>query len=46
LVCVGGDHRRSPPHAEKGETIEELILIAEASFIDEYKDSIIYWPLT
>jgi hypothetical protein len=34
------------PEMSMGQTIEELILIAEASFIDEYKDSIIYSPLT
>jgi hypothetical protein len=34
------------PETGMGETIEELILISEASFTDAYKDRIIYLPLT
>jgi hypothetical protein len=33
------------PELSLGETIEELILIAEASFADEYADRISYLPL-
>lgn len=34
------------PNLSIGKNIEELILIAEASFEDEYQDQIIYLPLT
>jgi predicted nuclease of predicted toxin-antitoxin system len=34
------------PEMSMGETIEELILISEASFTDEYRDRIIYLPIT
>ncbi len=34
------------PELSLGETIEELTLIAEASFADEYMDRISYLPLT
>src|SRR5262249_32670542 len=34
------------PELSLGETIEELILIAEATFADEYADHISYLPLT
>ena len=29
-----------------GETIEELLLVASASFEDEYRDQIVYLPIT
>ena len=34
------------PEMSMGETIEELIIIAAASFADEYQDLISYLPLT
>ncbi len=34
------------PHISVGQNIEELLLIAEGSYSNEYQDQIIYLPLT